>query len=344
MDMTTTLNAHRGELQDAGAGIYHLTAAVAAGNPAEGPREEVQAAAAALADSVMWQELPMGAEAARDAGAWLLTLEPAQAARVLKAWRAMLESADSRRAKQAVLDAFPSWVRKAPAEQAEAWLDVLPALGPAAAKPGPAAIESAITRGSRIDDDDDRHRYLQCLRAYGNTTAPIFSALLHLGEVTEQLGAWRELEELVRAVPVSAMEEHADAEHLVPALSGLCRAAAVHGADTLRAAWRLCLVLAGMNPSSARPAARGLTRVLGRLEADVAAGFLREVGHLLETAGPRAVGFALRELPAWLKRRGPEKVAGLLDAARRLARTDGAAAAMAFLEGKTAAARRALRP
>lgn len=241
---------------------------------------------------------------------------------LIPALRAAAEAAHpDRKCLELVAARFPAWAGRLEGEAARAaFLEGLPALGPAIAdlgEEGMGRVIAAVNRDPRL---------MAAIGTYALTTKEIVVAMARLA--ASPAAPVEVLQRLVGAVTVAKMEESKDAEKLVPALTPF--------PDALPA----LVALAEKSPSSAYGAAKGLAAALKTVGEGARAAYLADFRLLAETVGLSSVGFVLDTLPRLYGKQ--QAVARTLVAlAAECAREYGQRAGQAFLERKTAAAKRA---
>lgn len=236
--------------------------------------------------------------------------------------RAAVEAAHpDRKCLELVAARFPAWAAMVEGEASRAaFFEGLPALGPALAdlgEEGMGRVIAAVNRDPRL---------MAAIGSYALTTKEIVTAMARLAAspaVTVEV-----VQRLVGAVTMAKMEESKDVERLVPAMTPF--------PDALPA----LVTLAEKNPSSAYGATKGLAAALKTVGDGARSTYLADFRLLAETVGLSSVGFVLDTLPKmYVKQQATARAFVAL--AAECAREYGQRAGQAFLERKTAAAKRA---
>jgi len=235
--------------------------------------------------------------------------EPAEAIPCLR--RTLEHAQTDRRCAAFVLKNFGSWVRSLEGAARAAFLESFPPLGPAAADLGEGGM------GLLLETIRREPRALPAIATYAMTDKANIRAITRIAATN----SIETVQRLVAALPLSLIEEHREAEKLLPAVAEAPHAAAV---------------AAAMLPSHVSAVA-GVFRKLRKLPAD--AEYIENFRALVEAIGIQANGFCLTELVKMQRAHGPEKTREFVNAAVEIAREHGARAGQAWIEQRTPAAR-----
>jgi hypothetical protein len=239
------------------------------------------------------------------------SLGPAGGIRCLR--RALDAAQPDRKCTQFVLDHFAGWMGAVTDNGRATFLEEFPALAPAAFDLGEAGMKRVIESTNRDP------RKFACIACYAMTTKEVIVAMAGLASVHSA----EDLQRFAAAVPASAMEDSRDAERLPAAVARV--------PESLR--------LAATIAERDIPAAYGtITRVKNR-----PAGYFAAFQTLAESIGLQASGWCLDKLPELIERRGEEQARAFAGQAAAIARSHGAHAGQAFLEGRIPIAKEQLR-
>lgn len=235
--------------------------------------------------------------------------QPAESIPCLR--RALETAQPDRKCAAFVLRHFGSWAQSLEGPARAAFLESFPPLAPAVADLG--------EEGMRLLLDTVRRepRTLSCIAAYAMTDKANIRAIVRIAAVNPI----ETLQRLVAGFPLSLIEEHREAEKLLPAV-----AEAPHAAS----------IAAAMLPANVSSVI-GVFQKLKKLPAE--ADYVEDFRALVESVGVQANGFCLNTLPALRRKHGAEKTREFVAAAVEVARNYGARAGQAWLEQRTPAAK-----
>ena len=334
------MDSHRDELANQGHAVYALFGLLEESGLDMETGAVVANEVAQLADHVGFLEISLRADLLRSQAQKLLDLGPAVAPQAFRAWRRTIAGvAQSRRATRELAHTFGDLLCELKTPALGACLDLLPPIAPRLAEIGHNDLIEILRVVNTADSSEDREAIVEVLTACAETTGAILMGCLQLAWGAAQRQRLTELRGLIASVPVSAMEESADSERLIPAIAALCETCAVIDDKAWTTAFDLAVILTAENHSTAYSASVKLTRRIPGLGSDTAGVYLGHFAALAGSVGTRVSGFCLRQLPKHYARHGIDATSRLVETCVNIARTTGQTSAQWFLEGKTRSAR-----
>ncbi|MDP6526005.1 MAG: hypothetical protein QGI24_05310 [Kiritimatiellia bacterium] len=341
--MKETLRQHLDEMATGRSGIYRLLVYM---EDLEIPPEEGEAIlkeAAAIAEFVLWQELSVKEVKLEAAAQSLLDLPGIGKAQSLAGWRKALEGGiPSRPSCQLMLDGFAELLARVPEALRPAVVEALPSVARFLADIKPAGLDEIVEALISLEPTGHAEKYLETLSAYSDTDAVILQGASRLSYTALTAGSPELIDRLKKAVTLEMMLESNDACRLLPAAAKLCKKCDALKAGSGAIALNLAVVASEHSPSSAYSSLRSLEKTVSNLPAEKAESLLKSVTTLVDRAGIRTLGTALKLLPKLYSGHSVETVEAFVNAAAESGERYGTTSAEWFLLRKTKASRETL--
>ncbi len=270
-----------------------------------------------------------------------LDLEMPLTVKVLKALKETVAKADSIRQAKFCFGRYHSWITQAKRRSFEDVIDVFPPLAPTLLSLGNVGVQELFDAADGITNQKARQRMLQCVAEYGPTgSAQIVSAVRDIGVHACQFERVDLMEKLVKSLPPRKLMVSRDGQKLFPALAELSEVVRQLGKSNWESAVTIVHLLDAPNSAARYCVSRDLTRILPTIKEDLVAQYLADFNALVESFGLGAPSYACQEL-ASSYRKGDKGAARFVDLASSAAKRYGRTAGWAFLQTKTASARKA---
>jgi hypothetical protein len=336
--------AHARDLVALGMKAYGLFPALEAAIAEPAALQSARREVAALVDFMTWQELSVEDAGLHRALAGSLALSPPGPGESLRAWNAAVQAAlPSRTACKMLCVRFPEWCAATAPTARAAFIEALTAAAPYVNELGDRGVavlregvEAAVAAGCADG-------YVGFLKTYREADAAIVLGAAKTARAAVDAGATDLLPALAAAVSMDELMESRDACRLLPAMGNLLPAFVKDSTALTAPLLRAVLHTAQASPSSAYGLCRGLLKARSVVPDSCKAAYVETLSGLLHAAGPRMAGFVVRKLPKLFRDLPEGRAAELAQAAARIARDYGTAAAEEFLAQRTPAAARFVR-
>lgn len=341
--MKEILRQHLDEMATGRSAVYRLSAYIEDLDIQAGELDAIAKETAAIAEFALWQELSVKEANLKGAAESLLALPGLEKAESFTGWRKALEGGiPSRPSCQLVLDGFAELVARIPETLRPAFVETLPSVARFLSDLKTAGVGEIVEALNSLEPTGHSEKYLETLSAYSDTDAMILQGASRLSHTALTAERQELIDRLRKAVTLEMMLESNDACRLLPAAAELCRKCDALNEGSGAIALNLVVVASEHSPSSAYSAVRSLKRTISKLPAEKAKSVLNSVTTLVDRAGIRTLGTALKLLPKLYGSHPVESVEAFVSAAAESGERYGTTSAEWFLLRKTKASREML--
>ncbi len=242
---------------------------------------------------------------------------------------ALSEAEPDRESVQVLLAGYTNWLSAVSDTARPCFLGILPniAVHLKELDRDGAGVDTLIDCFNKCPSAEDCELLAGCVGRYQETSGIILISAAEIASVAIRTNSRPLVEKLITAVTPEAMLDSKPARDLLPALVKLKAPEAI----------RVCLAVAGHNPSSALNLARHLESSLSSMAPEMQLAYLNSFQAMVEETGTSLLGYGTKQLPALFQKAGVERATEFVSRGVAIAHRYGRVAAEEFFEQKTAA-------